>query len=180
MSLNIVGGVFSTAKEAEKSIRDLHDLGFTEEDISVFAQDSDQVDKLNEDSDVDVTTDSEKRGSKSGKGLGLGALSGGVLGGLAGLVAEAALITIPGVGPLAAAGPLATTLAGLGTGAVGGGIVGALVGAGLPEDQAKEFEEYIKDGNIVVLLKVDESQKAEVERTFNQSGSLNTSMYSEK
>ncbi len=179
MSLNVVGGVFSTAEEAERAIRDLHDLGFTDEDISVFAQDSDQIDHIEDDTEVEVTSDSEERGSQSGKGLGLGALSGGVLGALGGLIAEVALISIPGIGPLAAAGPLATTLAGLGTGAVGGGIVGALVGAGLPEDQAKEFEEYIKDGKIVVLLKVDDSQRAEVERAFNSSGSLNTNMYTD-
>lgn len=177
MSVDIVGGVFSTADEAEKAIRDLHDLGFTDEDISVFAKDSDQVEQIEEDTDADVTSDSENRGSQSGKGLGLGALSGGILGGLGGLIAEAALLTIPGIGPLAAAGPLATTLAGLGTGAVGGGIVGALVGAGLPEDQAKEFEGYIKDDKIVVLLKVDDNQRADVERTFRESGSLNTNMY---
>lgn len=177
MSTNIVGGVFSKVEEAEGAIRDLQELGFTKEDISIFAQDSDQVDAIENDTASEVTTNSEDRGSNAGKGLGYGALSGGVLGGLGGLIAEGALLTIPGIGPLAAAGPLATTLAGLGTGAVGGGIVGTLVGAGLPEEQAKEYEEYIKDGNIVVLVKVDEDQKEAVENSFRTAGSVNTNMY---
>lgn len=177
MSTKIVGGVFGTVEEAERTIRELQGLGFTKEDISVFAKDSDSVQDLEDHTDVDATTDKEDRGKNSGKGAGIGALSGGVLGGIVGLIAETALLTIPGIGPLAAAGPLATTLAGLGTGAVGGGIVGALVGAGIPEDQAKEYEKYLEDGNIVVLLEVDENQQNEVYRVFIDSGSLNTNMY---
>lgn len=180
MSTKIIGGVFSTVEEAEATIRELQKIGLTQEDITVFAQDSDKVDSIEADTDVDVTTNKENRGSNSGKGAGIGALSGGVLGGLGGLIAEAMLLTIPGVGPLAAAGPLATTLAGLGTGAVGGGLVGALVGAGLPEEQAKEYENYLKDGKIVVLLDVDEAQQQSVQKIFIQSGSLNTSMYDQQ
>lgn len=177
MSTKFVGGVFSTVEEAERAIRELNNIGFTKDDISVFAKDSDQVNNLEDDTDMDITTDSENRGKNSGKGAGLGALSGGVLGGIVGLIAETALLTIPGIGPLAAAGPLATTLAGLGTGAVGGGIVGALVGAGIPEDQAKEYEAYLEDGKIIVLVEADESQQDSVYRTFTDSNSLNTSMY---
>ena len=42
------------------------------------------------------------------------------------------VIAIPGVGPIIAAGPLATTLAGAGIGAAAGGIIGALTDAGSP------------------------------------------------
>lgn len=176
MSLNIVGGVFSEVNSAEEAINDLRELGFTGEDISVFAQDESQVESLEEGSTADeVTTNTEDRGSNAGKGLGYGALTGGILGGLAGLLAGGIAISIPGAAPLAVAGAGSTALAGIGTGAVGGGIVGVLVGAGLPEEQAKEFEEYIEDGNIVVLVKADESQKAEVEELLNNGNSKYTS-----
>ncbi len=175
MSLNIVGGVFSDVSGAENAIEDLRELGFSQEDISVFAQDESQVEALERGSASDVTTDTENRGGQAGKGLGWGALTGGILGGLAGLLAGGAAIAIPGAAPLVVAGAGSTALAGAATGAVGGGIVGVLVGAGLPEDQAQEFEEYIEDGKIVVLVKVDESQKEKVEESLNKSNSEHTS-----
>ena len=50
-------------------------------------------------------------------------------------------------------GPLAAALAGLGAGAVGGGIIGALVGAGIPEVHAKEYEQKLRDGSIMVSVR---------------------------
>lgn len=177
MSVNIIGGAYSDVTNAEKAIQDLVDMGFTDEDISVFAQDEDQIDALEEDRDVDVTTNTEERGSNAGKGAGYGALSGGVLGGLAGLIAGGIAVSIPGAAPLAVLGAGATGLTGLATGAVGGGVVGALVGAGLPEEQAKEYEEFIEDGKVVVVVKVSDDQKERARDIMNDSGSEHTTSY---
>ena len=49
---------------------------------------------------------------------------------------------------LVIAGPLAAGLAGAGAGAATGGLVGALTGTGVPEDEAKIYENEIKDGGI--------------------------------
>ncbi|MER2063258.1 MAG: general stress protein [Alkalibacterium sp.] len=177
MDKKLIGGVFSNADNAEKAIRDLQNIGFTKDDISIFAKDDSQVDKIEDDTNTSVDASGDSKGSKAGKGTGLGALSGGVLGGIVGLIAEVGLLAIPGIGPIAAAGPLATTLAGLGTGAVGGGIVGALVGAGMPEEEAKEYERYLKDGKIIVMVEVTPEQQAEVYSTFRTHNTENASMY---
>ena len=180
MDKKLIGGVFNTAEEAEKAIRELQEQGYAKDDISVFTKDDDQADKVQDDTDLDVDGDNEGRGKNAGKGLGLGALSGGVLGGIAGLIAEVGLIAIPGIGPLVAAGPLATILAGLGVGAGGGGIVGALVGAGMPEEEAKKYEKYLKDDKIVVMVEAEESRQEAVYTTFKTHGTQNTSMYPER
>lgn len=177
MEKRLIGGVFSNANDAEAAIRELQDLNFDKDDISIFAKDDDQVDQIEDDTSQHVEGNDSGRGKNAGKGLGLGALSGGVLGGIAGLIAEVGLIAIPGIGPLAAAGPLATTLAGLGIGAGGGGIVGALVGAGMPEDEAKEYEAYLKDDNIVVMVEVEPERVDTVYKTFESNNTLNSSMY---
>lgn len=177
MSLNIVGGAFDSVVEAENTIQGLIDAGFTKDDISVFAQDEEQIEALEENRDMDVTTNTENRGSNAGKGLGWGALSGGVLGGLAGLLAGGIAVTIPGAAPLVVAGAGSTALTGALTGVVGGGIVGALVGAGLPEEQAKEYEEYIEAGKIVVVVKVSEAQKQQAQDAMNSGGSQHTTVY---
>ena len=68
------------------------------------------------DTTVDTTRTETK--SEAGPGAGIGAIVGGGVGLLTGL----GLLAIPGVGPLVAAGWLATTLAGAATGAAVGGI----------------------------------------------------------
>lgn len=177
MSLNMVGGAFNDVVEAEKTIQGLLDAGFTRDDISVFAQDEDQVEALEQVNDMEVTTNTENRGSNAGKGLGWGALSGGILGGIAGLLAGGIAVTIPGAAPLVVAGAGSTALTGALTGIVGGGVVGALVGAGLPEEQAKEYEEFIEDGKVVVVVKVSEEQKQLAQDAMNSGGSQHTTVY---
>lgn len=57
-----------------------------------------------------------------------------------------------GVGPLLAAGPIVAALAGAGVGSAIGGVAGALIGMGLPEIEAKRYEEEIKRGRILVSV----------------------------
>jgi hypothetical protein len=51
-------------------------------------------------------------------------------------------LSIPGVGPFIAAGPLMAALAGMGV----GGIMGALIGMGISEHEAKRYEVRVKRG----------------------------------
>jgi hypothetical protein len=180
MAKKIIGGVFANAQDAEKAINELKVFGYQGEDISVFAKDKDEVKDIENQTGTDVTPEEGGRGKNAGKGAGIGAVSGGVLGGIAGLIAEAGLLAIPGIGPLVAAGPIATTLAGLGIGAGSGGIVGALVGAGIPEEQAKEYEGFLKDNRIIVMVEANEENQADVYRTFISNKTENTSMYPEE
>lgn len=177
MEKTIVGGVFRNSEEAVGAIRRLKDMGFDTNDLSILAKDDDKLEDIENKTDVEVVGDDSDRGGNAGKGAGIGAGTGGVLGGIVGLIAEIGLLTIPGIGVLAAAGPLATTLSGAAIGAAGGGIVGALTGAGVTEDDANEYERYLKDGNILVLVEVDEERREDIHTTFRDSNSLNTDMY---
>lgn len=177
MEKTIVGGVFRNSEEAVGAIRRLKDMGFDTNDLSILAKDDDKLEDIENETDVEVVGDDSDRGGNAGKGAGIGAGTGGVLGGIVGLIAEIGLLTIPGIGVLAAAGPLATTLSGAAIGAAGGGIVGALTGAGVTEDDANEYEKYLKEGNILVLVEVDEERREDIHTTFRDSNSLNTNMY---
>lgn len=177
MEKTVVGGVFKSSEEALHAIERLRAVGFDAHDISVMAKDKDKVDEIDENTDADLIDESSKRGKNAGKGLGIGAGTGGVLGGVAGLIAEVGLLTIPGIGVLAAAGPLATTLSGLAIGATGGGLVGALTGAGIPEENAKEYEKYLKDGNILLLVDIDDEQREDIQQIFSDSHSVTTDVY---
>lgn len=177
MNNKIIGGVFSNVGSAEQAINDLQRHGYGSNDISVFAKDKNKVNVLEEEMDTSVTSNKGGRGKNAGKGAGLGALSGGALGGIGGLIAGLGLLAIPGIGPLVAAGPIAATLTGAGIGAGGGGIVGALVGAGIPERDAEQYENHLKEGKIIVIVEASDKLQDKVYRTFLSNKSENKSMY---
>ena len=72
-------------------------------------------------------------------------------------------MAIPGVGPLVAAGVLATTLAGAATGAAAGGILGALTDYGVSEEDAHVYSEGIRRGGTLVSVRAADD-RAEMAR----------------
>ncbi|MBW4420843.1 MAG: DUF2382 domain-containing protein [Myxacorys californica WJT36-NPBG1] len=109
----------------------------------------------------------ERVGNKADEGAGVGAVSGGALGGLTGLLVGLGTLAIPGVGPImlagAAATAIATTLAGGAIGAASGGLLGGLIGLGLPEKEARHYNERVEQGDYLVIVDgtVDEIHRAE-------------------
>lgn len=92
--------------------------------------------------------------SNAGEGAGIGA----TLGGAAGLLAGLGLIAIPGIGPVVAAGWLASTAAGAVAGGAAGGIVGALTSAGTSEDDANYHAETVRRGGSVVSVRTSDDR----------------------
>jgi len=81
-------------------------------------------------------------------------------------------MVVPGLGIVAAAGPIT----GLLSGAVTGGIVGGLIDLGIPEDKSKQYETDVKAGKVLFSMKVDENrinQVAEILRN-NHAESVDT------
>jgi len=136
-----VVGVFHDRDDAQDAINALRDAGFAPDDISVLARDRDQAGALAEDT-----------GTEAGAGAATGALTGGLLGGVAGWLVGIGALAIPGIGPIIAAGPIAAALGGAALGAAGGGIIGALTGAGIPEDEARWYDEQFQGGGILVTV----------------------------
>src|SRR5436190_15204728 len=125
-------GMFSDRESTELAYNDLHDRGYTDEDIDVVMSDETRKKHFSDD-DIGGT----EIGTKAAEGAGKGSAIGGAVGAIAGIVAALGTsIAIPGLG-LIVAGPLAAGLAGAGAGGLTGGIIGALVGAGIPEARAK-------------------------------------------
>jgi hypothetical protein len=131
-------GLFAGRPGAEAAIRDLKDSGFKDDQIGVAHQDGDEQRDL-----LDAT------GATAAEGAATGALGGGVVGGLIGLLGS---LLIPGVGPVVVGGVLASTLTGAGVGAATGGIIGALAGLGVPEEDARHFDNGLREGRILVTV----------------------------
>jgi hypothetical protein len=155
-----VYGVYSNREQVEKAIERLRKDGFASTDISVVFPDRD----MNKEFALEKNTKAPE-GAMAGGGTGL--LVGGALGWLVGI----GTLAIPGVGPLLAAGPIVAALAGAGVGSAIGGIAGALIGMGLPEIEAKRYEEEIKRGRILVSVHCDSVHMAQTARkVLEESG----------
>ena len=114
-----VFGIYSTRDGVENAIDTLKADGFRNTDVSVLlAQNAGTKDFGHE--------KSTKAPEGAAAGAGTGAVIGGALGWLAGIGA----LSIPGVGPLLAAGPIMAALAGVGVGGAVGGMTGAVAGWG--------------------------------------------------
>lgn len=157
-------GVFNTEREASQAIESLKAEGFSSDEISVVTQDRDELKAIR-----------EETGTKAPEGVAAGAATGGVLGGVAGLLAGIGALAIPGIGPILAAGPIAAAFTGAAVGAGAGGLVGGLVGLGIPEEDARQYEEYVQNGKILLLVDSTDRDSA-VYDVFN----LNSQAYSSR
>ena len=83
-------------------------------------------------------------------------------------VAGLGILTIPGIGPVVAAGWLASTLLGAAAGAATGGIVGALVDAGESNEDAEVYSEAIRRGGTLVTVRAEDNQVAAAEVILNR------------
>jgi hypothetical protein len=115
--------------------------GFSENDISALFPDMDRTRHF-----------AHEQHTKAPEGATAGASGGAVIGGALGLLMGLGALTIPGVGPVIAAGPIMSTLAGAGAGAAAGGLTGALIGMEMPEYEAKQYEEKMNGGNILISV----------------------------
>lgn len=98
--------------------------------------------------------------TKAPEGAAIGSSTGGIAGGVLGLLAGIGTLAIPGVGPFIAAGPIMAALSGIAVGAALGGIAGALVGMGIPEYEAKQYETKVKEGHILISVHTYDSDEA--------------------
>jgi hypothetical protein len=151
-----VVALFDDLYTARDAVQELVNSGFTREDVSIMANDAAGDFARYESGDYRHDTDSGVAdGAAAGAGIGA------VLGGIGGVLVGLGALTIPGVGPVIAAGPLAAGLAGAGIGAVAGGLIGALVDAGIPEDEAGYYAEGVRRGGTLVGVRTEDARASD-------------------
>jgi hypothetical protein len=165
-----VYGIFKDRLSVERAVDSLKAEGFRNTDISALFPYSEGTREF-----------AVEKETKAPEGAATGAGTGAVIGGALGWLVEAGLLTIPGIGPVLAAGPLATALlAGAGLGGVIGGVSGALVGMGIPEYEANRYEGLVKEGGILLSVHSDDAKWTDKAKDIlNRTGALNVSSKSE-
>lgn len=155
-----VFGIYKTPADAEVAVDVLLSAGLTQNDISVLLSDNESTREF-----------AHTKDTKAPEGTATGATAGGVLGGALGMLAGVGALSIPGLGPFIAAGPIMATLAGLGAGGAVGGLIGALVGMGIPEYEAKRFEGRVKQGGVLLSAHCDSAQEvSSIKKLLEKTG----------
>lgn len=153
--------LFDERAQAMNAVRELKSMGVPEDSISLVANNAAGA----HDDDDD---------NETAEGAGKGATTGGLLGGSAGLLAGLGMLAIPGLGPVVAAGWLASTAVGAVAGAVAGGAAGGLLGAlkdaGHSEEDAHVYAEGVRRGGSLVSVKAPDDMASQVEQVLNSAG----------
>lgn len=165
-----VVGVFDNHDFAEKAAFQVKDQGLRTDDISIIERQGDR--QGGEGSDRPAAT-MKSGGRGVNDNISDGVLTGGVLGGLAGLLIGAGSMVIPGLGIIAAAGPIT----GLLSGAVTGGIVGGLVDLGIPENRSRQYESDVKAGKVLFSMRTDEDKVDRVAEILRNNGAISVDTY---
>jgi hypothetical protein len=170
-----ISRLYNDYDAASRVVHDLELAGVPESDVSIVASNADSwysdgvargkpgtVTSGRVDRDADGTDD---RAEAAGTGAGIGA----TIGGAAGLLAGLGLLAIPGVGPVVAAGWLASTALGALAGGATGGALGALTQAGISDEDAPIYAEGVRRGGSIVSVRVSDRDRARVEAILDRS-----------
>jgi hypothetical protein len=165
-----ISRLYDDYASASQAVLELERAGIRHDDISIVASNADnwysepggRSTKGKVDRDHDGTDD---RAEGAATGAGIGA----TLGGAAGLLAGLGLLAIPGVGPVVAAGWLASTAAGAAAGGATGGIVGALSQAGVSEADAGVYAEGVRRGGTLVTVRTADTDRARIEAILDRN-----------
>jgi uncharacterized protein (TIGR02284 family) len=147
----VIVGLFPDLPAVEKAVSALTTRGIPREDIGVIAED-----------DVVEKELADKRADMAKEGAGAGGILGGAIGGTIGVIIGTA-ITLS-FGPILILGiPVfaGVTLAGTAIGASHGALAGALLGWGMGEDDVHSYIESVRNGQILLVVKVDTEEAAQ-------------------
>lgn len=165
--------LFPTTEQAQQAVTQLEEQGFRNDDIHVLAQ-VEAVKSLMEDPRPETTRESATAG----------AVGGGALGGLMGLIAGASTAVVMGLGTVLSGGALAVvagiTAAGAGIGASYGGLLGALMGWGISEGDIQHFIEGVRDGNILVAVETELARNEEALEVMRAAGASYASAHQDQ
>jgi len=154
---------------ATQAMHELEAAGIPSSDVSIVASNADSwysgkgtapASKYDRDRSG---LDDRAEGAATGAGIGAS------VGGVAGLLAGLGMLAIPGIGPVVAAGWLASTAAVAAAGGLAGGILGALTEAGMSEEDAHVYAEGVRRGGTILTVRVPDGERARVEAVLNRS-----------
>jgi hypothetical protein len=159
----MVTAVFRDRMHANVAFDWLRARGYDTHDINVLMSDRTLARFRDEDEEI------AKAGSKMDEGMAAGGALGTAVGAAVGVIAALGTsIVVPGLG-IVVAGPVVAGLAGAGAGAVTGGLIGGLIGLGIPESNAKAYEQALKHGGVAIgVVPKNSKETSEIKSYFEK------------
>jgi len=133
-------GVFDSRAAAERAVSELKSAGYRDDQIGLIGK-NERGETVRADGAGD---------NNAGEGAAIGAAAGAIGGAAVGAGIMAGVI--PVIGPVLALGTLGTIFVNAAGGAAIAGIAGALIGWGIPEDDARYYEDEVKAGRYIVTV----------------------------
>lgn len=161
---DMVVGIFDNHEQATQAVQRLIDAGVPADHISILAKDLQVREKV----EGYITTGEVARNM-----AGVGAWTGGLFG----LLAGAAFLWVPVVGPLVILGPLATAALGAVEGGAVGGILGAILGKQMEKEHVPKIQAALEGGKYVVTVHGSGSELETARRIMNQLGGQDVTTY---
>lgn len=170
MTNRTVAAVFDRYEDAARAVSKLEAAGVAHSDISIVSNDAGERGRYSSASSATRSDD-----DKTTTGAATGAGTGAALGAGAGLLAGLGLLAIPGLGPVVAAGWLASTLVGAGAGAATGGLLGSLTGAGIDKADAHSYAEAVHRGGTLVTVRAATTNHDRIVDILDDDGTVDLS-----
>jgi hypothetical protein len=174
-----VAAIFVTRDAAEQAAADLVRLGADREQISTLARgEAGQVAErpLAGAAHGEHIVESAREVGDSGAALTTtdahDATKGATVGAVAGLAAGLLALTVPGIGLVLAAGPLALAAA---SGAIAGGVFGGLKDLGIDEQYARGYEESIRGGRVLLTAVIPATAEGPARAALDLQGAQDVS-----
>lgn len=165
-----IHGLFRDYAAASAVVHDLEASMIDSSDIGIIGNQVPRPDDLNHqkvaDAAIDVAPDDEL------PGIGTAASIGAVNGVAVGILASVGALVIPGLGPVLAAGWLATAATTAAAGAAAGGLIGLLGEVGVSGPDAEFYNEQVKQGRALVTVKAEDEEAPKVEAIMARHGRL--------
>ncbi|CAN7524486.1 hypothetical protein LJR219_003696 [Phenylobacterium sp. LjRoot219] len=167
--------LFDSHTEALRAVDDLERAGVDHNRISLVSNNTDNWHEGHRHAGSTGGPLGDRNGdgeNDTADGAKKGATTGGLIGGAAGLLAGLGMLAIPGLGPVVAAGWLASTALGAAAGAAAGGAAGGLLGAlkeaGHSDEEAHVYSEGVRRGGTLVSVKAEDQEAGRIEALLNQ------------
>lgn len=152
MNEHCVVAIYRSLDSAKEALRALDIAGIPRERVSMVTHSVDQQIPAEE-----ALQTGDQAESNAAAAAGVGSAVGLLLG--------APLLAIPGIGPVLWAGPIAMSL----TGALVGGFLGAMSGWGVHADHIRQYEQEVKDGNMLVVVNSDPQVVARAKNILDET-----------
>jgi hypothetical protein len=162
-------GIVATERQAVQIVQQLHTQGVANSEISALMPDQGAI------------NDSRPiKGAKTGQGSIANAPSSSETGGILELLAGTGALAVPRVGPFIAAGAMMAVLSSAAIHVPTCEILGGLVRFGIPETEAKRYDEKLRRGNYLLAVYAHQDQELDrAKETFKAAGGEDISTVSE-